>query len=326
MKAVIDDKIPYIRGQIELLVESVVYMPGRDITADVVHDADILIVRTRTRCDRRLLQGSSVRLIVTATIGYDHIDTAYCQSAGISWTNCPGCNAASVCRYVMNALTVTHRLQPGLTVGIVGVGHVGTLVAQAALDHGMHVLLCDPPRRDRGDTFARHEWTDMERIAAGADIITFHTPLTAQPPYPTHHLADSAFFHSLQRKPLIINASRGAVVDNAALLAGIDEGLVADAVIDTWEGEPDHLNLDLLKRVAIGTPHIAGYSANGKANATRMSLMAVARFLGVGFTPCISLPPAERLTPDTLVADSASLKQQPQAFESLREHYPVRVE
>ena len=151
MKAVIDDKIPYIRGQIELLVESVVYMPGRDITADVVRDADILIVRTRTRCDRRLLEGSSVRLIVTATIGYDHIDTAYCQSAGISWTNCPGCNAASVCRYVMNALTVTHRLQPGLTVGIVGVGHVGTLVAQAALDHGMHVLLCDPPRRDRGE-------------------------------------------------------------------------------------------------------------------------------------------------------------------------------
>ncbi len=326
MKAVIDDKIPYIRGQIEQLVDTVVYMPGRDITAEAVRDADILIVRTRTRCDRRLLQGSGVRLIVTATIGYDHIDTAYCRASGISWTNCPGCNAPSVCRYVMNALSATHRLSAGLTIGIVGVGHVGTLVAQAALGHGLHTLLCDPPRRDRGDTVDDHEWVDIERIAAEADIITFHTPLTTQPPYPTHHLADSHFFHSLQRHPLIINASRGPVVDNTALLNALDSNLVADAVIDTWEGEPDHLNLDLLKRAGIGTPHIAGYSANGKANATRMSLVAVANFMGVSFTPCISLPQAERLTVQTLMADSDSLKQCPQAFESLREHYPVRVE
>lgn len=326
MKAVIDDKIPFIRGEIEKIVDNVVYLPGRNISASDVHDADILIVRTRTRCDRSLLHGSAVRLVVTATIGFDHIDIDYCRLAGIRWTNCPGCNARSVCCYVMNAITAAGFMRKGLTLGIVGVGHVGTLVAHEAKAHGLNVLLCDPPRHDAGDVFPHEPFVDLGQIQADADIISFHTPLTHEGRYATHHLADAAFFSSLKRQPLVINASRGGVVDNAALVDAMQGGMVSDAVIDTWEGEPDRLNADLLRLATITTPHIAGYSANGKANATSMALQAVARFVGSGYVPHIVLPDAEVMSVATLVSDSDILKRHPDTFELQREHYPVRIE
>ena len=162
-------------------------------------------------------------------------------------------------------------------------------------------------------------------IQAEADIITFHTPLTKSGPYPTYHMADEQFFQQLPHRPLIINASRGGVVDNMALLQALRDGRVADAVIDTWEGEPD-LNRELLEQVAIGTPHVAGYSADGKANATRMSLEAVARFMGVDFVPDIHLPDAPCLSVETLLDDSRLLKQHPDRFEDFRGNYPVRRE
>ena len=327
MKAIIDDKIPYIKGQIERLVDDVVYLPGSEIADADVRDADILIVRTRTRCDHALLNGSRVGLVVTATIGYDHLDTAYLDKAGICWTNCPGCNASSVCQYVHNALLATGYLRKGMTAGVVGVGHVGTLVAEDLEKAGMKVLRCDPPKG---------EPVTLEEIAEKADIITFHTPLTRDGDCPTWHLADEEFFRKLKRKPLIINSSRGAVVDNAALLVAQQEGMVCDAIIDTWEGEPD-LSLPLLEKALIATPHIAGYSADGKANATRMALQAVCQFIGKPF--CLDIqPPA---LPDNYAygdvkegplrlydprVDTALLKAQPDKFEYFRGHYPLRRE
>ncbi|MBO4564914.1 MAG: 4-phosphoerythronate dehydrogenase [Bacteroidaceae bacterium] len=331
MKVIVDDKIPYIRGQIERLADEVVYLPGSAISKSDVRDADVLIVRTRTHCNRELLEGSSVQLIVTATIGYDHIDTAYCDAVGIQWTNCPGCNANSVCHYVHHALEATGRLNPSYTIGIVGVGHVGSLVAADLEACGMKVLLCDPPREDlevRGERLEVRDvpsFVSLSTIQAEADIITFHTPLTKEGPYATYHMADESFFHQLPHCPLIINASRGGVVDNDAMLRALNEGLIADAVVDTWEGEPN-INRELLHRVAIATPHVAGYSADGKANATRMSLEAVARFMGVDFVPEIILPDAPCLSVETLLDDSRLLKLHPDRFEEMRGSYPVRRE
>lgn len=325
MKVIVDDKIPYIRGQIEQLADEVTYLTGSAISREDVRDADVLIIRTRTRCDHTLLEGSKVKLIVTATIGYDHIDTDYCEANGIRWTNCPGCNANSVCRYVHHALETTGRLNPMMTVGVVGVGHVGTLVAADLEQCGMKVLLCDPPRDDAHDDVEGHPFVALSTIQQEADIITFHTPLTNEGPYATYHMADEHFFRQLPHRPLIINASRGGVVDNVALLQALRDGRVADAVIDTWEGEPNP-NRELLEQVVIGTPHVAGYSADGKANATRMSLEAVAQFMGKGFTPQIILPDAPKLTVETLKDDSEKLKRNPEKFEEMRGNYPVRRE
>lgn len=352
MKIVVDDKIPYLKGHVETISDEVVYMNGGDIDAAIVADADVLIVRTRTRCDKSLLEGSKVKLVVTATIGYDHIDVDYLREVGIKWTNCPGCNASSVRQYVHNSLLVLGLLKQGLTVGVVGVGHVGTLVATDLTDAGMNVLLCDPPlselRKRGGEEWesaplAQSPLRDMEmvslqRIALEADIITFHTPLVMSDNAPTYHLADKDFFTLLAKKPLIINSSRGEVVDNDALVWALDAGCVSDAVIDTWEGEPD-INLHLLNRVVIATPHIAGYSADGKANATRMSLKAVCDFYGLDFN-CEVLPPRlpDELFPTAELAeeralqlynpmeDTQRLKYSPDRFEWLRGNYPLRRE
>ena len=265
MKIVVDDKIPFIRQKLELLADEVVALRGADISADDVQDADALIVRTRTRCDASLLKDSKVQFVATATIGFDHIDTAYMKQAGIHWTNCPGCNAASVAQYGECSLLLLER-EKGLvlresTIGIVGCGHVGSKVKAVAERLGMRVLVCDPLLDDAS-------FVSLDTIKHEADVITFHVPLTREGEYATYHMADDAFFHQLSRVPYIINTSRGEVVDNEALLAALNEGRVRDAVIDVWEHEPQ-LNLELLKRVYIGTPHIAGYSADGKVRAPK---------------------------------------------------------
>ena len=343
MKIVVDDKIPYILPALRELADEVVAKRGADITAADVRDAHILIVRTRTRCDRRLLEGSSVALIVTATIGYDHLDTDYLRQAGIEWTNCPGCNATSVAQYVGNSLLLLQR-ERGFklkesTVGIVGVGHVGTAVVERLRGLGVkRILLNDPPHKERGDAApAGLAWSSLQRLATEADVITFHTPLTRILPHPTYHLADAAFFRRLRRKPIIINAARGGVVDEEALLEALGSGRASEAIIDTWEGEPK-VNRRLLEKAFIATPHIAGYSADGKANATRMTLAAVYRFMGRPMTFEIEPPalpadiilsadPAERaLELYNPLADTAHLRAAPELFERLRADYPLRRE
>ena len=336
MKVIVDNKIPYIAGEIEKIADKVVYLPGDAFTKEEVKEADALVVRTRTHCNRDLLEGSQVKFIVTATIGFDHIDTEYCHEAGIAWTNCPGCNAGSVEQYIHSVLLLLKR-EKGLkfeeaTLGIVGVGHVGSRVKRMAESLGMKVLLNDPPRADKGEK----GFVDLRTITSESDIITFHTPLIKEGIYRTYHLVDKDFLFSLKRNPVIINSSRGEVVDTASLLIALSAGKVKDAVIDTWEYEPV-ISRELMEVAFLATPHIAGYSADGKANATRMSLEALARFFGVEADFCV-MPPeysgiqfsddAEEayLQAYNPTRDSEWLKKCPEKFEWFRGSYPLRRE
>lgn len=330
MKIVIDNKIPYIREAIAQMGVEAVYLRGAAITSDDVADADAMIIRTRTHCDERLLAGSHVRFIATATIGYDHIDTDYLKRAGIAWANCPGCNSSSVAQYIQSTLLLLQK-DFGIdlkhsTIGIVGCGHVGSKVKAVAEKWGMAVLVNDPP-------LGYDEFVSLERIEREADIVTFHVPMVKTGAYTTYHLADQGFFKRLERHPILINSSRGEVVDNQALKVAMAEGLVKQAVIDTWEKEPD-IDLELLDKVYIGTPHIAGYSADGKVNADNMALQALCHFFGIQ-PPQMIVPPS--LSPDVVYtgdplqlynpkADSLRLKAHPEAFETLRGDYPLRRE
>lgn len=338
MKIIIDNKIPYIKEAAEKIAAEVVFAPGKDFTPELVRDADALIIRTRTLCNRELLEGSQVKFIATATIGFDHIDTEYCKQAGIEWTNAPGCNSASVAQYIQSSLLVEqslrHKKLNELTIGIVGVGNVGSKVAQVAQEFGMRILLNDLPREEKesGTIFS-----SLKKIAEECDIITFHVPLYKEGKYKTYHLANEAFFHSLKRKPILINTSRGEVIETNALLRALNGQILSDAIIDVWEHEPE-INRELLEKVIIGTPHIAGYSADGKANATRMSLDAICKFFHITGNYEITVP-----APNTPIIhaksheeallqiynpteDSNRLKSQPELFETLRGDYPLRRE
>ena len=336
MKIVVDDKIPYIRETICQLADEVVFLSGAAITADDVKDADVLVVRTRTRCNQQLLEGSKVQLVVTATIGYDHIDTEWLESAGIRWTNCPGCNSGSVAQYVESTLLLLEQ-KKGLslrqsTIGIVGCGHVGSKVKAVAERLGMRVLVCDPPLASTPSPLTSH-FVSLDEIERNSDIITFHVPLTKEGDYATWHLANDDFFHRLSRVPYIINTSRGEVVDNKALLLAIEEDRVHDAIIDVWENEP-HPDATLLDKVFIGTPHIAGYSADGKTNADNMVIDAICQQFGLSHPGLIAPPalpkdfhytgnPLELYNP---MDDSQKLKAEPSHFEQLRNNYPLRRE
>lgn len=338
MKVIVDNKIPYIREAIEQIADEVIYTPGKDFTPELVQDADALIIRTRTRCDRSLLAGSKVKFIATATIGFDHIDTAYCREAGITWTNAPGCNSASVAQYIQSALFILQQTRGmklnQMTIGIVGVGNVGSKVADVARKLGIQVMLNDLPREEREESTM---FASLKSIAEKCDIITFHVPLYKEGKYKTFHLADENFFQSLKRKPVIINTSRGEVIDTNALLKALDSRIILDAIIDVWEHEPE-INRELLDKVFIGTPHIAGYSADGKANATRMSLDAICKFFQIEAdykinapTPASPIIHAKNHEEAILqiynpVEDSTRLKNQPEQFETLRGDYPLRRE
>lgn len=330
MKIVVDDKIPYIQEKLNLLTDELVAIGGSKISAADVKDADALIVRTRTRCDESLLAGSKMRFVATATIGFDHIDADFLQRAGITWVSCPGCNAGSVAQYVESSLLLLQQ-EKGLTlsnatIGVVGCGHVGSKVKAVAERLGMRVLICDP-------LLGNLEFVSLSVIEQQADVITFHVPLTKEGKYATWHMADEAFFHRLSHVPYIINTSRGDVVDNQALLSALHDGRVRDAVIDVWEGEPD-VNPELLQRVFIGTPHIAGYSADGKTNADNMVIDALCRYFRLPHPGKITPPklpidfhytgnPLELYNP---MEDSRALKVTPSNFEYLRNHYPLRRE
>ena len=343
MKIVADDKIPYIQPALQALADEVVFKAGKEITSSDVRDADILVVRTRTCCDRRLLKNSSVRLVVTATIGYDHFDTKWLEKAGILWANCPGCNATSVAQYVRNSLFALQQdrdfVLTNATVGIVGVGHVGTAVLHALRQAGVRrILLNDPPREVASDPAPESLcWSPIETLQAEADVITLHTPLMMQGAFKTYHLVNAAFFDSLQRTPVLINTARGGIVDEVALCHALDNSLIREAIIDTWEHEPQ-VRRSLLQKAYLSTPHIAGYSADGKANATRMALDHICNFLGQPMTFDIHPPtlPAEfhlTGTPDEQALqlydprrDSQQLKMRPESFEQLRGNYPLRRE
>ena len=347
MRIIVDNKIPYINGALEPFAE-VIYLPGGLTTREVVRDADALITRTRTLCTREMLEGSSVRFIATATIGFDHIDTDFCSAAGIEWVNAPGCNAESVNQYISSALfSWSMRKNLALsdkTIGIVGVGQVGSRVARTCGILGMNVLLNDPPRERREGS---SPFVSLSTIGQQADIITFHVPLNMEGVDRTHHMVGEKFLQDLHNKPLIINTSRGEVFESQAVYRAIGAGQVSGSIIDCWENEPE-LDLALLKRADFGTPHIAGYSKDGKANGTRASVRAVSRFFGLGIDewepPGIEPPPkpvieldGDKQRADSILAqavlstydiesDDRALRENPQSFEQLRGDYPVRRE
>ena len=343
MKVLIDDKIPYIREAAEWLFGEVAYLPGNAFQdSPEAKEADALIIRTRTRCNEALLGNSNVQFVATATIGYDHIDTAFMQRARIAWTNCPGCNASSVAQYVRNAL-----LELGVTgkVGIVGYGHVGKAVRQALEPLGYEVLINDPPLARTLMVNCQLSIVNLDALAEQCDIITFHTPLTTDGEFPTFHLANEEFFSKLRKTPVIINTARGGVVDEQAMLHAYDKRLVREMIIDTWEGEP-HINPELLQKAAIATPHIAGYSADGKSNATRMALRAVCHHFAIDICDedkfmMLTAPPTLELSNSRTLGlsqseaalslynplhDSTLLKATPADFEALRNNYPLRRE
>ena len=345
MKIVVDDKIPFIREAISQISTDVIYKPGIAISPDDIHDADALIIRTRTRCDEALLRGSKVSFIATATIGYDHLDIEYLKRTHITWTNCPGCNANSVGQYIHSCLLLLEKEKgydlSKTTVGLVGVGHVGHAVIEAIRPLGVQILLNDPPQKEALRKAGKpHEFfLKMEELQEKCDIISFHTPLITKGPYPTFHLANKTFFNALKKQPIIINTSRGAVVDNTDVLQALKDGIIRDAIIDTWENEPN-INQELLNLIYIGTPHIAGYSADGKANATRMALTALCNHFHLPVTFQIRVPqlPEEELPESNLTeteralvlynphTDSLKLKSHPTMFEELRGNYPLRRE
>jgi erythronate-4-phosphate dehydrogenase len=263
-------------------VAEVVYLPGSKTTPEVVKDADAIVTRTRTNCNEKLLAGSSVKFIATATIGYDHIDTDYCDAAGINWTNAPGCNSKSVEQYIASTLMVLaerKNLQlKDLCIGVVGVGNVGSKVARVCNLFGMKVLLNDPPR-ERAEGAAA--FVSLEQVMDEADIITLHVPLNLKGEDATVHLGNEAFFSGLKRKPIIINSCRGEVVDTLAVKVALKSNQISGFVCDCWENEPD-IDLELLSMTEIATPHIAGYSKDGKAIGTQMSVHAISQFFRLG--------------------------------------------
>lgn len=338
MKIIIDNKIPFISGRIEraLPEAEVVYAAPGSINTDTVADADALIVRTRTRCDKALLAKSNVRLVVTATIGTDHIDMQWCAGNGITVCNAAGCNAPGVAQYVWSALLRKGFDPTRHTIGVVGLGHVGSIVANWGRRLGARVTVCDPPREKAG--FTDTEYLPLHDLIAGADAVTLHTPLTLKGENPTFHLIGERELNLLRPGAVLVNTSRGPVADNRAWEQHLLKG-TSQAVVDVWEGEP-LINPGLLAKATVATPHIAGYSFEGKQRATRMALEAFERYFGVRIPKdglCGDyLSPGEGLSADTMrksildsydpLADDARLRSCPEDFERLRSDYDYRHE
>ncbi len=281
MKIVLDMQIPYVHGLLERYAE-VIYLDGSLIHTQDLMDADALLVRTRTFCNQDLLMGTAVRFVGTATIGTEHIDTNWCDSHGVHWVNAPGCNSNGVANYVIAALLQT-AVKHGIsladkTLGVVGVGAVGSKVANYARALGMRVLLNDPPRAEKEGSSA---FCSLAKVLAESDFLTFHVPLEKSGKHPTWRIVNSSFLRKLPPFVWLINSSRGAVVDNTALRIALRSNSIAGAILDVWEGEPESIDQNLLSLVEIATPHIAGYSMEGKANASTQIVQQLGKFFNI---------------------------------------------
>ncbi len=354
MKIIADANIPYVAecfssiGEIEIV-------RGREITPTVVAGADALIVRSVTRADSSLLAKSKVRFVGTATIGFDHVDTEYLSQNNIGFASAPGSNANSAAEYVIAALLEIgqkHKINlEGKSIGIIGVGNVGSRVAKKAAALGIKVKLNDPPlQRQTGDP----KYLSIEELF-DCDFITLHTPLTFDGVDKTFHLADEKFFQSLKQKCVFINASRGAVVDSIALKAAIKSRQLKAVALDVWGNEPN-IDVEILKMIDIGTPHIAGYSLDGKITGMIMIYKAACNYFGISpkfdiedflpepIVPELAVNPGDSDEQEVLwktvqkvydiskddrrlrdiIKESAEKKGQ--FFDGLRKNYPVRRE
>ena len=340
MKIVADKNIPFLEGVFEPYAD-VVYIDGSQITHEDVVDADALIIRTRTKCNAELLGGTNVQMISTATIGTDHIDLKYCADNGIEVYNAEGCNAGGVMQYVFSALYgVAARKNIKLdeaNFGIIGVGNVGKKVEAMAKYLGFNVLRCDPPR---AAAEGPEGFCSLEYLLANSQIVTMHTPLDET----TRGMADADFFMQLQPGAIFINASRGEVMDEAALKEVYPK--LGAAIIDTWNNEPD-VDEELIDLVDVATPHIAGYSYQGKQNGTASAVQSVARHFGIeelyDFYPENDVPDHEPVLLDLkgkkqgeiaavfqynypIFTDDFRFRMEPGNFEKMRSNYQYRRE
>jgi erythronate-4-phosphate dehydrogenase len=347
IKIIADDKIPFLAGVLEPVAD-VTYLPGRMIGKAHIKDADALLIRTRTKCTGELLKGSKVGFIGTATIGFDHIDIRYCENHNIKWTNAPGCNSSSVQQYITAALLkmsgdFQFRLREK-TIGIIGVGNVGTKIEKIARTLGMNVLLNDPPRaRKEGDKL----FVDLDKLLNDSDIITIHVPLNIVGEDKTYHMINDKSIRRMKKGVWIINSSRGEVAETSSLKKALRSGKFGGVVLDVWEHEPD-IDYELLEKAFIATPHIAGYSADGKANGTAMIVNALTELYNLPVTnwyPAVIPEPHSReisvnarnkdqedvvrevvLHTYNIAEDDIKLRFSPSDFEKLRGDYPVRRE
>lgn len=330
MKIVIDNKIPFLEGVFEPYAE-VIYLDGAAISADTVRDATVMIVRTRTRCNRDLLGSSDVKMIATATIGSDHIDIDYCNLSGIEVSTSSGCNAHGVAQWVFAAL-IALGVTPSMKIGIVGVGNVGQIVSNVAKGAGFEVLECDPPRAINEGL---SHFITYEELCNQSDIVTFHVPLTDQ----TRGMVSE--FSGFRSGAIILNSSRGEVIEPQGLISALDSGRLKAAALDVWPGEPN-IDPELLDRCTIATPHIAGYSLEGKAMGSAMAVMAVARRFGIDqltnwYPPGVDRSPSglyptwseireEMQHHYRIMDDDLRLRTSMQNFEALRNNYRYRKE
>ena len=340
MKIVADKNIPFLEGVFEPYAD-VRYINGKEITREDVMDADALIIRTRTKCNAALLEGTKVKMIATATIGTDHIDFDYCNSHGIEVHNAEGCNAGGVMQYVFSALYGVAARKAlkveGATFGIIGVGNVGRLVEKMARYLGFKVLLCDPPRAAKEGPEA---FCSLDTLLEQSQIVTMHVPLDET----TRKMANADFFAKIQPGTIFLNASRGEVVDEQALMDAIPK--LGAVIIDTWNNEPD-VNQKLIDMVDIATPHIAGYSFQGKQNGTASAVQAVARHFGIrplfDFHPETDIEEHESVKLDLtgknqgeiaavfqynypIFTDDFRFRAEPGSFEKMRSDYQYRRE
>jgi erythronate-4-phosphate dehydrogenase len=354
MKIVADANIPFVKECFSSIGE-VTVVGGREITPGIVADADVLLVRSITPVDETLLAGSKVRFVATATIGFDHVDTDFLARNNIGFASAPGSNANSAAEYIIaGLLEIGQRYALDLedrSIGVIGVGNVGSRVAKKCAAMGMDVYLNDPPlKRQTGDK----KYLPLERLY-DCDFITLHTPLTFDGPDRTYHLADEKFFKSLKERCVFLNASRGGVVDSRALKSAISSGRLRAVVLDVWENEPD-IDVELLKMIDIGTPHIAGYSLDGKIAGMIMIYKAACKYFAVepkfdikDFLPAPAVPEFKvnpNITSEQNILLTAvqkiyridkddtrlrhvldkPLENRDKHFDNLRKNYPVRRE
>lgn len=338
----IERSIPYLEGVAERYAH-VLYFDNATVRPQDIAHADALIVRSITQCNEALLGGSNVRFIATATAGYDHIDQEYCLRMGISWASAPGCNAKAVAQWLLSALARQslddRRALSEHTIGIIGVGHVGRQIERVARALGMRVYLYDPPRADEEGMAG---FSTMAELQTACDIITLHVPLVRSGAYPTYHLVDSRWLEQCQPGLTLINACRGRVTDTSALIHAHRSGQISSLMLDCWEGEP-HIDHELLALADLATPHIAGFSADGKHRGARMALRAVLDHWGIIPTDDLldtsELPPPatatidlDRWEPSEQVARAIlstldlsptmqALRATPETFEAMRRGY-----
>jgi erythronate-4-phosphate dehydrogenase len=347
IRIVADEKIPFLKGVLELFAE-IKYLPGYAIDRKAAKNADALMIRTRTRCNRSLLENTPVKFIGTATIGFDHIDTQYCEKENIKWTNAPGCNSSSVQQYIASALfTIAEENHFNLkdkTIGIIGVGNVGSKVEKLARSIGMKVILNDPPKaRQEGDA----KYVNLKELLKESDIVTLHVPLNIAGDDKTYHLIEFGMIRKMKRGAWLINTSRGEVINSLCLSNALIFQRLAGAVLDVWENEPN-IDHELMKMAFIATPHIAGYSTDGKANGTSMVVKTLCNFFNL---PLADWYPSDLPAPDDKVIsidgggkssedilreavihtykireDDRRLRTLPADFEKQRGAYPVRRE